>query len=259
MILKALTRIGLILLALSCCLAAFATDNSCIDCHRNEDFYARFPNLYNYYQDWIVSPHAMNGVGCDDCHGGNAAAAMEDAAHEGMFPVNNQNSTLYFSRQPDTCGACHHEKQVEFEQSKHFRALQDTATAAPTCTTCHPAMNKRPTYQSIVLDACTTCHHPGNRQNLPEIIDEAENLLRHINVLQGMIGWARLHFSSHDWPGDSESEMRSLEDRYADIVDRIHRFDLQESDEEALQLLTELRAIFEAERRSTGASTSSGP
>lgn len=254
-----LTRVGLTVSVLSLCLAASAANNSCIECHSNEDFYARFPKLYNYYQDWITSPHALNGVTCDDCHGGNAEGATARSAHEGMLPVSDKNSTLYFSRQPRTCGVCHNEKRVEFEQSKHFRALQDAETAAPTCTTCHPAMNKRPSYQVIVLDACTTCHHAGNRQHLPEVLDEAENLLRHINVAQGMIGWARLHFSSHDWPGNSREEMQAIEQRYSNIVDRVHRFDLQESDGEALQLLTELRTIFDAERGSSGARSSPGP
>jgi hypothetical protein len=100
-----------------------------------------------------------------------------------------------------------------------------------------------------VLDACAACHREGNRQNLSVIVDDAEDLLRQINVAKGMIGWAKLHFSSHDWPGDSRERIRDLERRYEQISDRVHRFNLDASSEVTLQLLTELRQIFDAERR----------
>lgn len=232
--------------------AASALGNGCIHCHSDEGFYARFPKLYNYYHDWIESPHSKAGVTCDDCHGGNPRGTTIGSAHEDIFPVNDSRSSLYFSRQPATCGACHTDKRVEFERSKHFQALKSESSVAPTCTTCHPAMNKRPTYQNIVLNACTTCHHEGNRQGLPVIVDDAENLLRQINVAKGLIGWARLHFSSHDWPGDSREQIQDLERRYGQIVDQVHRFDLQASDAATLQLLTDLRQLFEAERRKPG-------
>jgi hypothetical protein len=239
------------------CFAASAAANSCIECHSNEDFYARFPKLYNYYQEWIKSPHAVSGVTCDDCHGGDPRGDTAQAAHADMFPINNPKNSLYFSAQPATCGSCHHDKQTEFEQSKHFLALKSETKAAPTCTTCHPAMNKRPSYQAIVLDACTTCHESDNRQGLPDIIDKAEDLLGHVNAAHGMIGWAKLHFSSQDWPDNSRENMQLLENRYADIVDQVHRFDLEKSNESAVQLLTDLRRLFEAERRSSRAGASS--
>lgn len=245
--------IGTALLAALLCVVASAADNSCIECHSNENFYARFPKLYNYYRDWVASAHSQSGVTCDDCHGGNPKGNTALIAHRGIFPVSNRESSLYYSQQPATCGACHRDKQAEFEQSKHFQALETEANAAPTCTTCHPAMNKRPTYHTIVLNACTTCHQSGNRQDLPVIIEEAENLLRQINVAQGMIGWARLHFSSHGWPGNSRENMQLLEERYEHIVDQVHRFNLQQSDEATFELLTELKMIFDAERRASSA------
>lgn len=248
---KKLLTNGTVLPVLVLCFAASAADNQCIECHSNEDFYARFPKLYNYYQEWIESPHAVSGVTCDDCHGGNPAGATVQLAHRGMFPVNDEKSSLYFSAQPATCGTCHREKQLEFEQSKHFLALQKGTAAAPTCTVCHPAMNKRPSYQAIVLDACTTCHKADNRQGLPDIIDTAEDLLGHVNTAHGMIGWANLHFSSLGWPDNSREDMQLLGERYTDIVDQVHRFDLEKSNEATMELLTDLRRLFEAERRSS--------
>ncbi len=231
------------------CMSAPAIGNGCIDCHKDEGFYARNPKLYRYYQDWIVSPHNEAGVTCNDCHGGNPDGNTIESGHRGMFPMSDSRSTLYFTRQPDTCGDCHTEKKKEFEQSKHFKALTAATEPAPTCTTCHPAMNRRPTYQTIVLNACTTCHHEGNRQGLPDIVGDAETLLRDINVAQGMLGWAKLHYEAMEWPGDSRKNIQDLELRYSTIVDQVHRFDLRQSGAETTQLLTELKRIFEAERR----------
>jgi len=250
-VIKKPCTLGTALLAMLLCSAAWAAGNRCIECHSNEDFYARFPKLYHYYQDWIDSPHNQNGVTCDDCHGGDPEADTAQTAHLGVFPVNNRDSSLYFSQQPATCGACHRKKRAEFEESKHFLALKAETNASPTCTTCHPAMNKRPSYHSIVLNACTTCHQAGNRQSLPEIVDKAEDLLRDINTAKGMIGWAGLHFSSHDWPGNSREDMQLLQQRYAAIVDQVHRFDLQQSGEDTFELLTELKKIFDDQRRAS--------
>jgi hypothetical protein len=186
---KKIYTIGTALVALLLCCEVPAAGNGCMDCHSNPDFYARFPKLYHYYQDWIDSPHNKNGVTCDDCHGGNPAATTAAAAHEGIFPVGNPKSSLYFSQQPVTCGTCHREKRKEFEQSKHFLALKAEANAAPS-----------------------------------------------------------LHFSSHDWPGNSRENIRKLENRYAEIVDRVHRFDLQKSAEDTSEILFELRKIFDEER-----------
>ena len=234
-------------------------ENGCIDCHKSEDFYARQPKLHRYYQDWVNSLHSQVGVTCDDCHGGDASATGAEQAHVGVFPVNDPRSLLHFTRQPETCGSCHQDKQTQFEESKHFGALMAQAGSAPTCTTCHPAMNKRPSYQNIVLNACRSCHAPGNRQGLPAVVEEAETLLRHVNMAEGMLGWTSLHYAAQQWPGDSRKRVISLEKHYQDIVSRIHRFDLAASEQAAIDLLEELRAIFDAEKRAKQGGTETAP
>ncbi|MEJ2533172.1 MAG: multiheme c-type cytochrome [Halioglobus sp.] len=236
-----------------------ADENGCIACHKSEDFYARQPKLYSYYQNWVQSEHSQAGVTCDDCHGGVATATNAAEAHAGVFPVSDPRSRLHFTRQPETCGSCHRGKQKQFEQSKHFGALMAETEPAPTCTTCHPAMNKRPSYKNIVLNACTSCHAPGNRQKLPPVVDEAETLLRHVNMTKGMLGWTSLHYEALQWPGDSRPRVLALEQRYEKIVSRIHRFDLEASEEATMSLLEDLRAIFDAEKTAKGAARAKDP
>jgi hypothetical protein len=234
------------------------TQNNCVDCHKSDNFYTRNPKLHRYYQDWIQSQHHLSGVTCDDCHGGVPAAATAELAHSGIFPVSDERSLLHFKNQPETCGACHQDKQTEFKLSKHYQALEGDADLAPTCTTCHPAMNQRPSYRLIVLNSCNNCHEPGNRQNLPLIVDQAENLLRHLNMTKGLLGWTTLHYESHQWPGDSRVQVARLNRQYSDILSHVHRFDLEQSNESAMSLLDELRTLFDAAReappeRQTGA------
>ncbi len=222
--------------------------NSCIDCHQDSAFFAQYPKLYEYYQQWLASPHQNAGVTCDDCHAGNASAATAAKAHRGVLPMNERQSTLHYQNQPDTCGECHRDKKRQFVQSKHYAALMDQR-AAPTCTTCHPAMSQRPELRSIVLRACRNCHGEGNSENLPLITAQAERAFNQLNIASGLLGWTRFHFESHDWPADSKYRVASLEDRYEEIVNRVHQFDLQQTEDTATEILGELREIFKEAQR----------
>ena len=228
---------------------AQSAENSCVECHQNPDFYAQYPKLHDYYQQWLVSPHNQSSITCNDCHGGNASAASMTGAHSGVLPMNDTSSTLYYQTQPETCGQCHRPKQRQFLQSKHYAALMDHR-AAPTCTTCHPAMSRRPELRNIVLNACRNCHSEGNSENLPLIADRAESVFKQLNIAGGLLGWTRIHYESHEWPGDSEERVRELETRYQKIVDKVHQFDLQQTEDSATAILVELRETFDAARRS---------
>jgi hypothetical protein len=224
------------------------TENDCINCHQSDEFYTKVPKLHRYYQKWLPSRHNQSGVTCDDCHGGDSTAETKDTAHSGIFAVGDERSLLYFKNQPQTCGKCHNDKQSEFKLSKHYQALETDTGSAPTCTTCHPAMNKQPSYHLIVLNSCNSCHEPGNERGLPAVADEAENLLRHLNMVQGLLGWTTLHYQSHSWPGDSNQKIARLKKEYSHIISHVHRFDLEQSSESTMSLLEELRSTFEAAR-----------
>jgi nitrate/TMAO reductase-like tetraheme cytochrome c subunit len=241
---------GLILL-LSSLLFSVSTqsaENGCISCHQQSDFYAQYPKLHDYYQQYLLSPHKQAGVTCDDCHGGNAGANSVNKAHVGVLPMSDKNSTVHYQKQPETCGQCHADKRRQFVKSKHYAALMDQR-AAPTCTTCHPAMSRRPELRIIVLHACRNCHGEGNSENLPLIADQAERVFSQLNIAGGLLGWTRIHFESHDWPADSRERVQSLEMRYQTIVDNVHQFNLQQTDSKTAEILGQLREIFEEVQR----------
>lgn len=244
------SRIGLILISLSVAISvsALSAENGCISCHQQSDFYAQYPKLHEYYQQYLVSPHKQAGVTCDDCHGGNANATSAKKAHVGVLPMSDKNSTVHYQKQPETCGQCHSDKRAQFIQSKHYAALMDQR-AAPTCTTCHPAMSRRPEYRLIVLNACRNCHGEGNSENLPLIADRAENVFNQLNIAGGFLGWTKIHYESHGWPDDSRQRVRDLEKRYNRILNRVHQFDLQQTEDSTVAILLELKETFDAARR----------
>jgi hypothetical protein len=241
---------GFILISLSVALSVSArsAENGCISCHQQSEFYAQYPKLHEYYQQYLVSPHKQAGVTCDDCHGGNAGTDSEKQAHVGVFPMSDKDSTVHYQKQPETCGECHNDKRVQFIQSKHYAALMDQR-AAPTCTTCHPAMSRRPEYRLIVLNACRNCHGEGNSENLPLIADRAENVFNQLNIAGGFLGWTRIHYESHGWPDDSEQRVRNLDKRYSTILNQVHQFDLQRTEDSTVAILVELRETFDAAQR----------
>ncbi len=227
--------------------SAQAAENSCVDCHQQSDFFAQYPKLHKYYQQYLVSPHQQAGVTCDACHGGNAGTDSASKAHVGVLPMNDKRSTLHYQEQPDTCGQCHSDKRAQFVQSKHYAALMDQR-AAPTCSTCHPAMSSRPELRSIVLNACRNCHGEGNSEGLPLIADQAEDVFGQLNIAGGLLGWTRIHYESHDWPEGSRKLVQELESTHGEILNLVHQFDLQKTEGAVIDLLGKLREIFDQVR-----------
>lgn len=241
-------RTVILLIGVLSATAAVSAENQCIACHQDPDYFTEYPKLYEYYQQWLSSPHEQSAVTCDACHGGDPAADDLNTAHTGVLPMNNPDSVLHFRKQPETCGRCHTANRMQFEQSDHYAALMDQR-AAPTCTTCHPAMSRRPELRAIVLNACRNCHGEGNSENLPLVADQAENVFQQLNIAGGLLGWTRIHYESHDWPGDSRERVRELEVIHGAVIDRVHRFDLDATEAATNELQGQLREIFDSVRR----------
>jgi len=237
-----------ILLSLPLLAATAAAQDQCTSCPARTEFYAEYRKLYDYYQRWQGSPHQQAGVSCADCHGGDPAATDADEAHAGVRPMNDASSTLARRAQPDTCGQCHRANRNQFLQSKHFAALMDDR-AAPTCTTCHPAMSSRPELRTIVADACSTCHAPGNENDLPLITEQATRVFQQLNIAAGLLGWTRIHFESHGWPDDSRNRVNQMTNRYEDVLSQVHAFRLDDTEAATIELMGNLREIFDNARR----------
>ncbi len=218
--------------------------DQCDACHKDPHFYVQNRKLYAYYQDWINSPHAVSGLGCSDCHGGDSSSADFDVAHSGVLDLRDPEHMLYYRNQPDTCGACHADKAARFRTSKHYAALLGDSVA-PTCTTCHRAMNRRPYYRDILIDACTTCHSGEHEGSLPPVTGQVKEYLQRLNIAKGYLGWTTLHYESLGWPTGSRCEVDEIRKKFEDAVARVHSFDLAQMDESTTEILTELKLIFQ--------------
>jgi hypothetical protein len=219
-------------------------DDSCEGCHGNSEYFVRAPHINAYYRDWLGSPHRAAGVTCSQCHGGDPQASDAAAAHAGVIKPTSPASPLFYRRQPDTCGTCHRANAEQFVTSRHFAALMDQQNA-PTCTTCHGSMSRRPYSRDIVTGACATCHGAGAEHPAPDAVATAREILHRLGIAKAYLGWSRLHFETLGWPDDTRATVDAFQAAYDSSVDGIHRFDLPRSSEASLELLTELRAFFD--------------
>jgi predicted CXXCH cytochrome family protein len=160
-------------LALAAGRAGAATSpNSCIDCHRQlEEPRLRAPTR-NFAQD----VHAVRGLGCVGCHGGDPAdpeiTAMDpDKGYRGV-PARAQIAAM--------CTSCHANAEymkrfnpepyvfsvAEFHTSVHYKRLAAGDTKAATCTNCHGLHGilshkdpRSPVYPTKVPATCAKCHN----------------------------------------------------------------------------------------------------
>jgi hypothetical protein len=184
-------------LALAAAVPALAqqrTASRCVECH------ARLPDASNVghgFAAWRGSRHAAAGVGCEACHGGNAAAGAAQLAHRGVVRSGDTASTLYFSRIPATCGRCHAAEAGYFRSSVHFARLRSDGHG-PNCVTCHGAMATSVLTPELVLGTCSACHSPtgvapvGKSREAAQVLAlvRAENVLFDIVATSAQRGGA---------------------------------------------------------------------
>ncbi|MFN0123065.1 MAG: multiheme c-type cytochrome [Blastocatellia bacterium] len=178
-------------------------DNGCVICHAriNE------PTAVSArYFEWHGSRHRTGGVGCEKCHGGDAATNDSKKAHQGMFAVRDPRNRVHWRNLPETCGACHQNVVRAFTQSRHFQQLKSTGMG-PTCTSCHSHMGS-----TIVREPretgnlCAFCHTSINGllaidMKIPAM---AESFMESLNRAEVALAWA-------------ESLWREAEARHVDL------------------------------------------
>jgi hypothetical protein len=231
--------------------AAPVVAGGCEACHGDPGLLVKNRKLYDYYQDWLTSPHKQAGVTCDQCHGGDPGGSDKDAAHAGRAPVVDPNSTVFFRAQPATCGRCHQAVSEQFTQSRHCSKVL-SQDMAPSCATCHRAMNKKPYYRDILREGCMHCHRGEPGRPGPEVIDRAGEILHRLNIARGFLGWTSLHFEREGWPDDSRQTVDGLRRDYHAVLARVHSLELLAADAGSTELLTTLKRIFNEHRASGG-------
>ncbi len=113
------------------CFITSLTAEVCVDCHQKIQ-----PNIV---QDWNLSKHSQNGVGCSTCHGD---------AHK-----QNQDYAYATIPTPQTCATCHETQVEQYSRGKH--ALAWTAMKAM------PTIHHQPTALIDGMKGCGGCHKIG--------------------------------------------------------------------------------------------------
>jgi len=130
----------------------------CVGCHfANPTAPAR-----DHIESWNASPHRLNGVGCESCHGGDATSFDVVVAHRDVLASLNPASPVHRSNLPTTCGRCHTGPYVAFQQSRHFELLNQGERRGPTCTTCHGAVAARLLSPRGLEQQCAQGHGPNS-------------------------------------------------------------------------------------------------
>jgi hypothetical protein len=150
----------------------FAAPNSCLDCHRGLEGRLQAPTAA-FAQDI----HAVRGLGCVACHGGNPA----DPEMTAMDPDKGFRGAPKRSEIAEMCASCHADAAMmkrynpqpyifsmgEFRTSVHCKKISEGDLKVATCTNCHgvhgilPHRDPRsPVYHRNVPHTCAQCHNP---------------------------------------------------------------------------------------------------
>ena len=152
--------------------AADRPKDSCLDCHRTlEDKRLSVPT-----RDFAQDIHAVRGLGCVACHGGNPA----DPEMSAMDPERGFKPAPAKKDIAELCASCHANAEymkhynpqpyifsmAEFRTSVHCKRIEEGDPLVATCTNCHgvhgilPHRDPRsPVHAKNVPFTCAKCHN----------------------------------------------------------------------------------------------------
>lgn len=146
-------------------------ENECVKCHLEQE--EENEELAVPPKEWRESIHHENSIACNDCHGGNPAAADQDEAHdeeEAEFIGAPADDDV-----PAVCGKCHVAIQENYVKSKHWLTKKEKR---PVCITCHEAHKiKKATLELINEDTCSECHKYERSKRIKVAMADAESRL----------------------------------------------------------------------------------
>jgi cytochrome c554/c'-like protein len=196
--------------------------NQCAACHLKLVWTT---SAITHVDQWVTSRHALYGVGCEKCHGGDGRTPDATAAHRGVIHSIDPSSAVNATALPATCGRCHRPEADAFAQSTHRTLLVRGDQRAPTCTSCHTSMAADLPVSGNVEHLCMTCHRDNGE---PDRTRRARRQLEEVARQRRMLERARLEIAAlsdaarrtplmTDWTA-ADVSLRS-------VVARIHSFD----------------------------------
>ncbi len=148
-----------------------AKPNHCLDCHRGLQGRLRAPT-----ERFAQDIHAVRGLGCVGCHGGDAS----DPEMTGMDPDKGFKGAPERPQIAELCASCHANaafmkrynpkpyifSMAEFRTSVHCKKISEGDTKVATCTNCHGVHGilprsdlASPVHHRNVPATCAGCHN----------------------------------------------------------------------------------------------------
>ena len=240
-----------------------ASENSCIDCHKTLTPFIEEQQRFNQiriqhlernvgcslecheervrslatanYQQWSESVHALKGIACENCHGGDPKQAAKEKAHINIRNNTDPQSPVYYTNVPKTCGKCHSKELTNFENSTHFKRLE-ALKLAPTCTTCHAPHTFTVMNPEEFRQSCGNCHSVYKKVAPYDIPLKAEDMLRKVNKLKFNIEMARQDIYWAKKNGTDVSQAEAYTDNALKMLGNLapmwHEFNLTHFEEE---------------------------
>jgi hypothetical protein len=141
-------------------------DNACVECHR--DLPGRSSEIVD--QEWKHSVHYANKVGCEGCHGGNAAIRREQ-----------------FKSAEEFKKASHLERNAEFlfvPQEAQFVSTARGRNISYLCGKCHMSIKEHhlgSPHGEFGQPTCLYCHGQGSHRIVPATLDIIDTRPRSVN------------------------------------------------------------------------------
>jgi hypothetical protein len=165
-----------------------SSTNNCLVCHEKnrDETIGLFTN----------STHWRRGLGCQDCHGGDALAVEKPGAHGQNF-IGRMNSNQILER----CGSCHKSQLETFKTSRHYPERRNLARVD--CVQCHGAHTVgKLSGDSNFAYVCSGCH---GLEYLPELPSPLRKTLVMTDEIRDL--W-RDAVSKGGKPGDEALKLR---------------------------------------------------
>jgi len=160
-----------------------AEETSCTACHSDEDLFETEAALAKNFE---VDVHAVAGLSCHDCHGGNPSLDLADDvdAMDESFGPHPYIGVPERDEIPGLCGNCHSDtvymrrfnpaprvdQESEYWTSQHGIALARGDLDVAVCTDCHTVHSMRKVsnpdssvYPTRVAETCNACHGDTQR------------------------------------------------------------------------------------------------
>ena len=208
---------------------AGAPTSRCVECHVA---LPSAPEVAVHIADWQQSKHASHDVGCERCHGGDPTEAQALWAHRGVVHSTLPTSSVHRTNLYRTCAPCHPKQAGAFATSLHRVLLDADEARAPSCSTCHGAIDVRVPVPGVLEARCAGCHPPGSaRADYPRVaragIDDISRLRATLADLSPRISVLDGTARRGELGNDRDRATRAV----TDAVSAFHAFDLRRMNE----------------------------